>query len=343
MKKSRAFFLFILLISLITISRVEKAFCEDDGFIEILPDDLVRAKEQQREYIRNLPDAGARLQHTIGIEAVRWEPGSTIKVCFFKGYPELLANIARVAVEWSQHANIHFDFGSLDAPRLCPSRELYKYGIRIDFEPKAFYSLIGRESETLVPGNRESMVLGNYGFAGVDPANPDFRHRVLHEFGHALGLLHEHQRPDLHCDDEIDWNEAYKHYGQVGWPKEQVERNIKQISLYSREGTLVDAANRPVSLTGPDKTSVMMYSLPLKILKSGKLSSCYAPEASVLSGLDKELIQRMYPANVTAELRSIWDLNNVRFLETFSLSSSLREDRKVERYFEHVKRLGKRF
>ena len=43
----------------------------------------------------------------------------------------------------------------------------------------------------------------NYGWLTPDSDDDELRRVVLHEFGHALGLIHEHQNPE----GGIEWNE----------------------------------------------------------------------------------------------------------------------------------------
>ena len=100
----------------------------------------------------------------------------------------------------------------------------------------------------------------NLQFFGVDtpmlkngqpaPEAP-MRATILHEFGHALGLLHEHQSPNANCDAEIDWDAAYKIGAGIGWDKAQVDRNFRQLA----NTTVLNA-------TEVDRKSIMHYSLP---------------------------------------------------------------------------------
>ena len=43
----------------------------------------------------------------------------------------------------------------------------------------------------------------NYGWLTPESAQDEVRRVVLHEFGHALGLIHEHQNPK---GGGIEWN-----------------------------------------------------------------------------------------------------------------------------------------
>ena len=50
-----------------------------------------------------------------------------------------------------------------------------------------------------------------------------------HEFGHALGLHHEHQSPATTCNEEFDWDYIYKAFGEPpdGWDKQTVDNNMR--------------------------------------------------------------------------------------------------------------------
>lgn len=78
-----------------------------------------------------------------------------------------------------------------------------------------------------------------------------FARVVYHEFGHALGLAHEHQHPHDNCTDEIDWPRAYAFYAAApnNWTSEQVDANLK---------TLKDSAGLRLSDKG-DGQSIMRF------------------------------------------------------------------------------------
>jgi len=90
--------------------------------------------------------------------------------------------------EWSRYANIQFELVVEEEAR-------DEAHIRIDFNPsEGASSKVGTESYSVRRG-RATMHLGTLDKSSV-LADID-RASILHEFGHALGFLHEHQSPIL--------------------------------------------------------------------------------------------------------------------------------------------------
>ena len=102
----------------------------------------------------------------------------------------------------------------------------------------------------------------------------------IHEFGHALGMVHEHQNPR---GIQIDWNvpelQAYMAETQ-GWDKEQVDINI--IDRYK-----IDQINGSKF----DPQSVMLYFFPANLTMNNKGTR----QNFSLSGIDAEWISKSYP------------------------------------------------
>ena len=66
-----------------------------------------------------------------------------------------------------------------------------------------------------------------------------FKGTVLHEFGHALGLIHEHMSPV----SGIKWDSAavYSRKRMMGWSKEMTDAQLfKKYSLAYTNGTTYD-------------------------------------------------------------------------------------------------------
>src|SRR5262245_51028582 len=103
-----------------------------------------------------------------------WTNGSTLRVRFLGGSPAQRSKARQQALLWTQHANLTFEFG--EAPEA---------DIRIAFDPDdGAWSYIGTDCRA-IPLDQPTM---NLGFLDGGTA--------AHEFGHALGLAHEHQNPE---------------------------------------------------------------------------------------------------------------------------------------------------
>jgi hypothetical protein len=218
-----------------------------------------------------------------------WRPGETLKVCFRSGTQKARVRVARLASEWMQHANLVLDFGDVDNPRMCQGDN--HESIKIDFvntgAKSGYWSAIGTMS-------RKSDHSLNLSFLGEDemPRNragqqmpeAEARRLVLHEFGHALGLFHEHQSPKAGCGAEY-YEEAVFAFGALrGWPPEQSIQNFRQI-----------ADTPEFNATEVDRKSIMHYSLPPWLFKGGEKSPCVVQTNFELSDRDKDFVKKVYP------------------------------------------------
>ena len=114
--------------------------------------------------------------------AKRWPNGTKLSIRFIGGTPEMHEKVKAVASEWMKHANIEFSFDN--APGAA---------IRIGFvQGDGSWSYVGTDNLD-VAGHARTM---NFGWALEDGT-------ILHEFGHMLGLAHEHSNPE----GGIQWNE----------------------------------------------------------------------------------------------------------------------------------------
>lgn len=227
----------------------------------------------------------ARQVRGVVARAVTWRPGQTIKVCFKSGTPGAHQRVIRVAREWMSYANVKFDFEEGGTPRRC--RGDGHEDIKIDFiDNRGWWSAYGTISRHRDP----SM---NLQFLGVDaprytngqPApEPELRRIVLHEFGHALGMMHEHQSPSGGCDREINWEAAYQMGAKMGWDRDMVHAQMRQLANVEE-----------FNLTAVDRKSIMHYSLAPELFRLGRNSNCWVPENFDLSEQDKRFIARVYP------------------------------------------------
>lgn len=235
-----------------------------------------------------------------------WPPGQTLKVCFFGGDEVVQELIAVVAAEWSAYANLTFDFGPAGHRFDCTAPRSGFSHIRVGFSEQGYWSLVGTDSVKKANQYQTSLNLRDFdveysrfnGFTVGDVvarAAPPRKATILHEFGHAIGLLHEHQNKNFNCWNEVikdGANSVYNYFSKPpnNWRREKVERNLGPALLYD-----------PDSVSGtPDSKSIMMYLIPASVLRGGTSSKCYIASKNLLiSDLDKRWVGRYYPANVT--------------------------------------------
>jgi hypothetical protein len=116
---------------------------------------------------------------------------------------------------------------------------------------------------------------------GLTAASPDakLRRAVLHEFGHALGLVHEHQNPGR----VMHWNREQVITDLSGppyhWTAEMIEMNM--FEAYKEDDT---------TFTRLDPQSIMMYPIPVKWTTDGFFTQLN-PD---LSPTDRSFIRAMY-------------------------------------------------
>jgi hypothetical protein len=195
-----------------------------------------------------------------------WENGRTLKVKFLDGDPAVQAKVQAVAKEWEQLANLQLEFVASGSAQ-----------IRISFAADGFsWSTVGTDALT-VSDNKPTM---NYGWLKPDTEMREYQRVVRHEFGHALGMIHEHQNPA--AQGQIPWDKpkVYAYYAQQDWSKDDVDFNIFQ--LYSEGST---------NHTAFDRNSIMEYAVP-DSLTIGSYAIGWNTE---FSPLDIDFMKRQYP------------------------------------------------
>lgn len=169
----------------------------------------------------------------------RWGPGDIIRVKFVEGDESLRQRVRDVAERWTgpDMANLEFqwvDDGDAE--------------IRIGFQQgNGSWSYLGTVCRQ-IPDDQLTM---NYGWLTPDSDDDAIRRVVLHEFGHALGLIHEHQNPK----GGIAWNEPAVIEELSGPPNNWDEQAI-------RHNVLDHYPPEDVVSTDVDADSIMMYPIP---------------------------------------------------------------------------------
>lgn len=185
---------------------------------------------------------------------------------------------------------MRFDFGDMDDPRICDPQDGSINHIRVGYDQVGYWSMVGQDSIHLAPQTKKSMNLEAF---DVDPPDQvEFRRVVLHEFGHALGLQHEHQNPMSQCESEFDWDRLYRYFeGPPNyWNKELVDFNMRKIH---EPGLAAEEF---------DRDSIMLYTFPPDYFVKADASPCFAPSNSRLSEGDRHIMERMYPQEVAADI-----------------------------------------
>lgn len=197
---------------------------------------------------------------------LRWDPGQTIRIGFFSGTLAERNFVAETASEWLDFANLDFEF---------VNRPPTDIRINID-SSNNHWSFVGRGALTKRP-DEQTM---NLGIRGKNLNAPAIKGIVLHEFGHALGLFHEHQNPDA----GLCWDKpvVYSDYQlRQGWSTDKVDSQV--FEKYDSD---------EINYSEYDPLSIMHYQIERRHLTCEQAVSANV----TLSDVDKAAIAEVYPS-----------------------------------------------
>ena len=174
--------------------------------------------------------------------------------------------------------------------------------IRISFaDENASWSMVGTDAEHEKSKGTPSMNLGWFDVG-----------TYIHEFGHALGMIHEHQNPEGSYG--IKWNipkvVSYMEDTQ-GWDKQEVEKNV--INKYKLD---------QINGSQFDPLSVMLYFFPNDLTTNNKGTK----QNFRLSGIDTEWISKTYPGGRSKPVDFYPRVYGESLASSINNSNSLREN-----------------
>lgn len=200
-----------------------------------------------------------------------WEKGKVLKINFLDGNTELIEFVKQVAKEWVNVSDVDLNYEFVS--------DALASDIRVSFVGNASWSFIGTQALE-IPKDEPTINLGSIKYM---EDLKDKRFAVLHEFGHVLGLIHEHQSPGIH--DEWNWDEIFKTYQtNFDWTEETTKETInRNLETMNTDDTFYK--NKIF-----DPASVMLYNFPSNFFKK----PIQLIKTDELSEGDLELVKNIY-------------------------------------------------
>lgn len=202
-----------------------------------------------------------------GLTSKLWpSSGITLGVYFMDtNDPTLKARILSHANAWSVFANVKFKEASAALAQIRLAR----------VTGQGYYSYLGTDI-LHVSKNEQTLNLDSF---SMNTPDSEYNRVVKHEFGHSLGLVHEHLRGVI--IDQLDANATIADFmATQGWSREEV---IAQV--------LTPVPETQLTANSPDVHSIMCYMISARDTKNHQP----IPGGTDIDDFDKQEIAKIYP------------------------------------------------
>lgn len=264
-----AFATWILVLSICFMGSACEIMPDSSKDIDELLEESTKLNSDDPNAIYTCVEKDLKVENHQGVAALRtkmWTVGQVLRVKFMDSLSNTLRlRIEKAAREWELYANVRLQFVRRG-----------KAEIRIGLNPReGSWSYMGRDALYLDSLSKTM----NFGWFTDRTPDYEIRRTTLHEFGHALGLIHEHQNPLQNIQWDVE--KVYAYYAQTqGWSRQDVDQNL--FRKYSSSQT---------QFCRYDPLSIMHYSVPKQLTLDG----FEVRWNFQLSVEDKSFIGRMYP------------------------------------------------
>lgn len=200
----------------------------------------------------------------------KWDQKS-LRVSFLEGSVSLHKKVLQIASEWSKYCGVEFDLSTDSRAEIRVGFETYRLS-----KDYGHWSYIGVESRDVARGRSMNLAITE-----VSLERNEYHQAVVrHEFGHALGCIHEHQNPGV-GGIQFDEGKTIDYFDRkYGWKAPMTEANV--LKRYS--------ARELKRFSDFDPNSIMLYAYPDEITTNNRGTK----QNYTLSRVDKEYIALLY-------------------------------------------------